>query len=295
MQWLITGCSTGLGLSLARAVASRPGEKVIATSRNPASSPEAVREITRNENAVWETLDVSSHDLENQLSDIVAKHGPIDILINNAGYAGGGVFEVTPVEVLREQFETNFFGVVRLMRAVVPEMRIGGKGGVIVNISSAVFYQAVPTASAYSSSKWALEGFSEAIASELAEFGIRVLLAEPGGMRTSFMDPSKVSKTTVPFPDSYKGTLAEYVWNTLQGMHGTQNLDPDRSAEAIVKEVLEPTIVKNADTGETRKLLRLQLGKEAVDTMRKKIVTIESEAELILAKALACDFEAAGP
>lgn len=295
MQWLITGCSTGLGLSLARAVLTRPGENVIATSRNLASSPEAVSEITFSKNAVWETLDVSLPDLENQLSKIIAKHGTIDVLINNAGYAGGGVFEVTPIEALRRQFETNFFGAVRLMQAVVPAMRNGGKGGVIVNISSGVFWQAVPVASAYSSSKWALEGFSDAIAPEIAEFGIRVLIAEPGGMRTSFADPSKFSKTTVPFPETYKGTFAEYVWKALQGMHGAQNLDPERSAQAIVQEVLEPTIVQNVDTGESRKLLRLQLGREAVDTMRKKIVTIESEADLILPKALACDFEAPGP
>ncbi|KEF63127.1 uncharacterized protein A1O9_01103 [Exophiala aquamarina CBS 119918] len=294
MQWLITGCSTGLGLSLARAVLARSGEKVIATSRHPASSPEAVSEITLNENAKWETLDVSSPEVENQLSHIIAKHGAIDVLINNAGYAGGGVFEATPLETLRQQFETNFFGAVRLMQAVVPAMRSGKRGGVIVNISSAVFWQAFPTTSAYSSSKWALEGFSEALALEVAEFGIRVLIAEPGGMRTSFADPSKLSKTTKPLPENYKGTFAEYVWNALQGMHGAQELDPERSAQAIVQEVLEPTIVKNADTGESRNVLRLQLGKEVVDTMRKKIATIKSEADLILEKALACDFEA-GP
>jgi NAD(P)-dependent dehydrogenase (short-subunit alcohol dehydrogenase family) len=292
MQWLISGCSTGLGLSLARAVLAHPGERVIATSRDPASSREVIDQITLNENAVWERLDVSSPDLEDQLSKIIAKHGSIDVLINNAGYAGGGVFEVTPVETLRQQFETNFFGAVRLMQEVVPAMRKGGRGGVIVNVTSTVFWQAPPVTSAYSASKWALEGLSEAIALEIAAFNIRVLIAEPGGMRTSFFEPSKISKSTVPFPDTYKGTIAEYVLKALESMHGEQNLDPERSAQAIVQEVLEPTLVNNAATGESHTILRLQLGREAVDTMEKKIMAFQSEANLIRAKALACDFGA---
>lgn len=292
MQWLITGCSTGLGLSLARAVLARTGERVIATSRNPASSPEAVNEITSHKNAVWETLDVSSPDLEDQLSKITSKHGPIDVLINNAGYAIGGVSEATPLEALRQQFETNFFGAVRLMQMVVPAMRNAGTGGVIVNISSNVFWQPLPTISAYSASKWALEGFSEAIAPEIASFNIRVIIAQPGGMRTAFLEPSKLSKVTAPLPEAYKGTISETLYGIFDAMHGEQSLDPDKSARAIVDEVLEPTGMDDGEDGGPRNILRLPLGKETVDTMQKKIIAVQKEAALVKAQALACDFEA---
>lgn len=291
MQWLITGCSSGLGLSLARAVLAYQDEKVIATSRNPASSPEAVREIIAHDNAVWEALDVSSPDLEVQLTKIVSKHGPIDVLINNAGYAVGGVFEGTPLETVRQQFETNFFGAVRLMQAVVPGMRTSGRGGVIVNISSNVFWQPLPVISAYSASKWALEGFSEAIAGEIASFNIRVIIAEPGGMRTSFLEPSKLSNTTIPIPLPYKGTIAEKMYEIFDAMHGEQSLDPDRSAQAIVKEVLEPTALGNDETGAHGNILRLPLGKETIGTMQNKIVTFQKESKHFQAQALACDFD----
>ncbi|KAK5045354.1 hypothetical protein LTR84_009217 [Exophiala bonariae] len=292
MQWLITGCSSGLGLSLARAVLTRPGEKVIATSRNPSSSPEAVNEIINHDKAVWETLDVSAPDVEIQLAKIVSKHGAIDVLVNNAGYAAGGVFEVTPLEALRQQFETNFFGAVRLMQAVVPGMRTSGKGGVIVNISSNVFWQPLPVISAYSASKWALEGFSEAIAGEISPFNIRMIIAEPGGMRTSFLEPSKMSSLNVDLPATYRGTIAETLYEMFAAMHGEQALDPERSARALVKEVLEPTSMKNDETGAPQNILRLQLGKETVGTMQKKIMTFQTEAEVFQAQAFACDFDA---
>jgi len=289
MQWLITGCSSGLGLSLARAILRHPNQKVIATSRNPTSSPKAVDEITSHENGSWATLDVSSPILQSQLSQIIAQHGKVDVLINNAGYAIGGVLETLPLDRIHSQYDTNFFGPIRLMKAVIPSMRECGQG-VIVNVSSAEFWDPHAGATVYASSKWALEGLSEALAAEVAAFGIRVLIAQPGGMRTDFVEPEKVARSLEPLPKAYEGTMADFVLKAIIGGHGAQSLDPEKAAEAVVEEVLKPSTVKDREGKEIGKLLRLQLGKECVVMMDAKLQKFTSEAEVEKERALACDF-----
>lgn len=111
---------------------------------------------------------------------------------------------------MRSQYETNVFGAMRTMQAVIPHMRTNGNG-VIVDISSATFWMAPPGVSVYASTKFALEGLPAALASELVPFGIRVLIAQPGGMKTAFAGPEKADKQLVPLPDAYKGTPAEFV------------------------------------------------------------------------------------
>ena len=156
MQWLITGCSTGLGLDLARS-ALAADQKVIATSRDPSKTASVVADFVR-AGGVWEALDVTSPDLEEQISSITAKHGAINVLVNNAGFAAGDVFEKMDIEGQgRQIMETNFFGVVRSCRAVVRGMRAQGKG-VIVNVGSAEFWTAHPCISMYAASKFAVEG-----------------------------------------------------------------------------------------------------------------------------------------
>ena len=282
MIFLVTGCSSGLGFALCRVILAS-GHKVIATSRNPAKTPEAVKEI-ESSGGIWVPLDVASPELESTFASIRSQHGSIDVLINNAGYAAGGALETFPFEMAKDQFDTNFFGPVRLCKAVIPSMR-EEKNGTIVNISSAEFWSPHPVASVYSASKFALEGFSESLAGELADFGIRVLIAEPGGMRTDFMtlDNLKVQ----PLPEAYKGTTTEYVMNALLALNGKQALDPKRSAEAIVKEVLEPT-------GEQGVKLRLPLGKESLSAMKARAegwFKVVQEREQI---ALAADFPEGG-
>lgn len=283
MQWLITGCSAGLGLSLAKAVLAQPGEKLIATSRNPEATPEVVKDITSHPNAVWEALDISAADLETQLDGIIAKHGPINVLINNAGYAIGGVFEATPLTDIRKQFETNFFGVVRTMHKLAPHMRENGKG-IIVNISSSEVWNPHPGASVYAASKFAVDGLSQALATELAPFNVRVLVVQPGAMRTSFFDPAKAVKNVTSTPESYKGTVTDFVLQALMGLDGTATQDPDKTAAAIVQEVLEPTKVDGKD------VVRLQSGRESVQAVETAIGGIKAESAVTKAKALECDF-----
>lgn len=291
MQWLITGCSSGLGLSLARAVLTQPGHKVIATSRNPSSTPEAVQEITSRPNGAWEALDVASGDLEASYAAVVSKHGPVDVLVNNAGYAAGGIFEATPVDLVRQQYETNFFGPLRLIQSVLPGLRESGHGGVVVNISSAAFWTPPPSTTTYASSKYALEGLSEALAPEVATFNIRVLIVEPGAMRTQFFDPTKLAGNGAPIPDTYKGTPAHQFLQAITSGGFLPNLDPDKTAHAIIKEVLTPTQLQDERGKTIGPILRLQLGNDTVAAFQEKIAQVTAEFERNKSTALGCNVD----
>ncbi|KAH8807336.1 putative short chain oxidoreductase/dehydrogenase [Xylogone sp. PMI_703] len=281
MQWLITGCSSGLGLELARAVLDA-GQNVIASSRNPEASPDIVAEIQQR-GGHWIALDTASKNVDRVIAEATTKYGKIDVLVNNAGYAGGGVLETLPIENAEQLFATNFFGPIRTAQAVLPSM-IEQKSGTVVNVGSAVFWLPPPGASVYAASKFALEGISEALNSEVADFGIRVLIAEPGGMRTSFLSSTKIA--SLPnIPPKYKGTTVEHFLNAVSGGQDFWTLDPKRVAAAIVKEVLEPTRDK-----EGRPMLRMPLGKESLGGIKNRAEQYRMIAETFESVALQCDF-----
>ena len=181
---LITGCSSGFGLLMAARLSSR-GHKVIATMRDLNKSGALKEEVGRRDGEVdILSLDVTNKEnIKSVITEIGAKYGNIDVLINNAGYGLGGFFEDLTDEEIREQFETNFFGVQNVTREVIPLMRAKRKGK-IINISSIAGINASPAFSGYNASKWALEGFSESLRHELKFFGIDVLLVEPGTYKT---------------------------------------------------------------------------------------------------------------
>lgn len=183
------------------------------------------------------------------------------------------------VDVGRRVFETNVFGCVRVIQALLPSMR-SRKSGVIVNISSAEFWNAHPGAAFYAASKWALEGVSEALAVELSPFGIRVLCVEPGGMKTALLSPDKVKMPEIPEP--YKGTVSEFVLTAIANLFETAEQDPKKTAEAIVKEVLEPC----ADPP----VSRLPLGKESLNGMKQRAEAYVKTSELTAKIAEGCDF-----
>jgi short-subunit dehydrogenase len=283
MQWLITGCSSGLGLELARAVLDA-GQRVIASSRNPEKTPKLVAEI-QHRGGQWITLDTTAADLEKIVADATTKHGPIDVLVNNAGYAIGGPIETQDLKTIEKLMAVNFYGPIRASQAVLPSMR-ERRSGVIVNISSAVFWLSHPGIGLYAASKFALEGVSESMHAEVAEFGIRVLIAEPGDMRTSFVHPTKVNEQTVPrMAEPYKGTIVDHVIKALAGMHGSQSLHPQKAAAAIVHEVLEPTLGK-----EGKVMMRMPLGNESVGLMKSRSKALGENAETFDKIALHCDF-----
>lgn len=183
---LVTGTSSGFGKLTALAFAEQ-GHRVIATMRDPDRSGPLLEEARRRQVADWIDicrLDVTDGDeAEQVIHSVINRYGRLDVLINNAGYAQGGMIEEVPLDRWREQMETNFFAVVRLTRLAIPHMR-QQRSGLVVNVSSISGRMALPGFGPYSASKFALEGFSESLRLELAPFGIRVVLVEPGSYRT---------------------------------------------------------------------------------------------------------------
>ena len=175
---LITGCSTGIGRDLAQRL-DQSGYTVVATARR-------VETLANLPAALKLPLDVTRPESIQQAVDcIIQRFGCIDVLVNNAGYAVRGAVEEVPVEQAQEVFDANVFGVMRMIQAVVPHMRRQHSGR-IINISSVVGKLVTPANGVYSSSKFALEGLSDALRLELEPFGIQVVVVEPGSIKTQF-------------------------------------------------------------------------------------------------------------
>ncbi len=174
---LITGCSSGYGLATAQRFLDE-GWDVVATMRTP--RPEL---LPHSDRLTILRLDVTDPD---SIATAVTSSGPIDVLVNNAGIGAVGAFEATPMNTTRELFDTNTFGVMAMVQAVVPQMR-SRRAGVIINVTSSVTLADMPLAAVYTASKAAIEGFSGSLALELGFFGVRVKLVEPGyGPSTAF-------------------------------------------------------------------------------------------------------------
>jgi NAD(P)-dependent dehydrogenase (short-subunit alcohol dehydrogenase family) len=182
---LITGTSKGIGYETALAFA-RAGYRVHATMRNPSQSP-ALAEAAAKENLpiTISTMDVDSDEsVRDGIATIQSEHGPVDILVNNAGVERAGSIEEQSLDDFRATMETNYFGALRCIKAVVPQMR-QRRNGTIINISSVAGSFSSPPMTAYCASKWALEALSESLACEMKAFGVRVLLVKPGIIDTS--------------------------------------------------------------------------------------------------------------
>lgn len=180
---LVTGTSSGIGLAVAIACA-RAGHRVVATMRNldrRAALDEAARDAKVKISI--EQLDVTSSSVNLKIRELVLKYGPFFGLVNNAGIAISGAFEELTDEDVREQFETNVFGLMAVTRAILPSMRAAGRGR-IVNVSSLSGRLGLPGHSAYAATKFAVEGFSESLRWELEPFGVTVHLVSPGAVRT---------------------------------------------------------------------------------------------------------------
>jgi NAD(P)-dependent dehydrogenase (short-subunit alcohol dehydrogenase family) len=185
--WFVTGAARGIGAEIVKA-ALAAGEKVVATGRDPAKVAQAFD--ASSEKLFVTTLDVAvAGQAESAVAAAIARFGGIDVLVNNAGYGQLGAFEQQGPADAERQFATNVFGVFNVTRAVLPVMR-KQRAGRIFNITSIGGLRGGPGASLYAASKFAIEGFSESLALEIAEFGIALTLVEPGFFRTDFLDPS---------------------------------------------------------------------------------------------------------
>ena len=174
---LITGCSSGFGAATARHFAGQ-GWNVIATMRHVAADP-GLGALARTLVARLDVEDGTS--IDQAIKDGIAQFGRIDVLVNNAGFGAFGIFEETPRTKMISQFNVNVFGVMDVTRAILPHFR-ANRGGVVVNVGSGAGVFALPMISLYCASKFALEGFSEALSYELADLGIGVKMVEPGGV-----------------------------------------------------------------------------------------------------------------
>jgi len=186
---VVTGTSTGIGLATAVTLA-RAGHTVYATMRNPQKGGKELRAIAEREHLPLHiaALDVDSDEsVRNAFANILAEAGRVDVLVNNAGVSGIGPVEENPIAAFRATMETNYFGALRCIQAVLPGMR-EQRSGCIVNISSVAGRLSVAPQAAYSASKFALEAASESLAQEVKAFGVRVAIVEPGVIATAIFD-----------------------------------------------------------------------------------------------------------
>lgn len=213
----ITGASTGLGKATAMLFHSK-GWNVIATMR----SPEKENELNKLPNTLVLPLDVTdTQSIDKAVAEGLKLFGTIDVLVNNAGYGLIGVFESATAEQIRKQYEVNVFGLMNMTRAVLPVMR-EKRTGCIVNISSFGGVTAGQFASLYNSSKFAVEGFSEALSHELAFLGISVKIIEPGSVATNFRAGMELIKNEITDYDSEFGLLiAKYTQHTAHLVKAT--------------------------------------------------------------------------
>jgi NAD(P)-dependent dehydrogenase (short-subunit alcohol dehydrogenase family) len=256
--WLVTGANSGFGRAITLAAVAA-GDVVVAAARRVSALDGLVAEHPDRIDAVQ--LDVTDITrIETVVTDVVDRHGRIDVLVNNAGRTHVGAVEETTDAELRSLFEVHFFGPAALVRAVLPHMR-SRRSGAIVQISSMGGQLSFAGFSAYSATKFALEGLSEALADEVRPFGVRVLIVEPGAFRTGLFAHRSQSPTTTPYSASV-GTTREMV----KTGDGTQPGDPAKAAGAILAALA-------ADSTP----LRLPLGSDAVDAIAAHLDTTRAD------------------
>jgi short-subunit dehydrogenase len=223
---LITGCSSGIGYETALML-GRNGFRTFATMRNTKKS-DSLQEIIRKEglDVSIQQLDVNDNaSIENTINNIKNEANRIDVLINNAGFGLVGFFEDLTLDEIRDQFETNFFGVLNITKKIIPIMRLQ-KSGTIINISSGAGQVGFPGISAYVSTKFAIEGFSESLTYELLPYGIKVVIIEPGVIKTNFFRNCKVSEHSVKKNSTYSTSLDKFQKNIeIMQEHATSPTD----------------------------------------------------------------------
>jgi len=201
---IITGANRGIGLDTALAFA-RTGYKVFATMRNPQGA-ESLKEKIQEESLTIKLmqLDVNSDaSVKNCMDSILSENGPVDVVVNNAGIERHGSVEGMDIEVFKEVMETNYFGVIRCIKAVIPSMR-ENKNGCIINVASVAGKIAISPLAPYAASKFALEALSEALAQEMKPFNIRVAIVEPGIINTDMARDIQHAETNDNYPQAHR-------------------------------------------------------------------------------------------
>jgi short-subunit dehydrogenase len=260
--WLITGISSGIGACLAKEVMAT-GDFVIGTFRSTEQANEF--NTSNSGKGIAIKLDVTdSKRVEQSIQTIVEQYGTIDVLVNNAGIGMTGAIEESSLEEARKIMEVNFFAALKVTQSVLPIMRKNKKGH-IIQLSSHAGIKGFPGFGIYNASKFALEGFSEALWHEVKPLGIHVSLIEPGPFRTKFAGSSLLNAQKEMA--EYKDT-AGVTRNRLETINGKQEGDPEKAAAAIIDLV-------NSENPS----LRLPLGKMAIASITSKLVSVRSDLE----------------
>ena len=271
--WLITGASTGFGRLLTEQVLAAGG-RVVATARKPEQIADLQEQYPATALAV--ALDVTDEAaVEAAAKAALDRFGRVDVLVNNAGYGLAGAIEEATEDEFMPVFETNVFGLIRMTRALLPQFR-RQKSGNIVNLSSVGGLIGSPGWGYYNASKFAVNGFSEALAAEMGPLGVHVTVVEPGPFRTDFLGRSGVeAKQRIADYDETAGKTRQY----FHEQAGKQAGDPAKAAAAIITAVNAPEPPKH-----------LLLGKIALDRMQKRLDQWHEELDTWKETTLGADF-----
>lgn len=266
--WLITGCSSGIGAGIAKAVL-KSGDQAVVTARNKENVQDIVNQYP--DTALAVSLDVTDNEsIENAIKEANKKFGTIDVLVNNAGYGYRSAVEEGERDAVNTLFQTNLFGPIELIKAVLPGMR-AQKSGAILNVTSIAAARSAVGSGYYASSKAALELLTNGLAKELKPLGIKVMVVQPGAFRTRFYDADSLKGTQAEISD-YADTVGKTRVGNFENKH-QQPGDPDKAGEIIVK------VVNSDDYPEI-----LTLGAAAVtavkSTLEAKIEELDKWAEV---------------
>lgn len=273
--WLITGTSSGIGRELAE-TALEKGHKVVATARKPEVLSDLVEKYP--ETVLTVKLDVTKkEDISKAIHKTIEKFGKIDVVVNNAGYGLIGAIEEPGEEQIRGQFETNFFGVLNVLREVLPVLR-SQKSGHIINVSSGLGFFAFPSYGYYSATKFAVQGISEALAQETAPLGIKVTIAEPGGTKTDFL--KGVAEPENLLPEAYPSTAN--LFEFFKDPQNVANNDPRRIAEILI----EITESENPP-------LHLPLGEDSYAGIQNQLDKVSKEISELREKSISTGYKTA--
>ncbi|MBG1245093.1 oxidoreductase [Nostoc sp. NZL] len=270
--WLITGASRGFGAEIAKAVLAA-GDRLIATARNQAD----LQQFAISKDVLTLSMDVTDEaQVKTAIATSLEKFGQIDVLVNNAGFGLLGAVEECSAEEVESVYRTNVFGLLNVTRAVLPSMR-QHRSGHIINLSSIGGYRSSPGWGIYGSTKFAVEGITEALHGELAPLGIHVTVVEPGYFRTGFLDNSSLRPSAVQIPD-YAQTVGK-IRDVAAGLNYQQPGDPTKLAPAIFE-------IVNTDEPP----LRLPLGTDTLQTIAEKNAYVEQETAKWRTLAESTDF-----
>ena len=264
---VVTGSSSGIGFETSLLLA-RNGFRTYATVRNP-NKAKALRDVSERGELPIQVIELdvdSDKSVEDAINKINDESKRIDVLVNNAGYGQGGALEELSMDEIKAEFETNVFGAIRTMRAVLPIMR-QQRGGTIVNISSMGGRVAFPNFPAYHGTKFALEGISESMCYETEPFGVKVVLVEPGTIKSNFFRNAKVGQKASESSSPYASMAqaVEKAWDRIY--------DQATSSEEVAKVILKAATSDNPD-------LRYMVGNDAVQMIeaKKRMSDLEFEA-----------------